>query len=705
MNKKQIVLSVALALGCGLALAEEPEATGGGLVSVGAGWWSEDRPRWGVFDGMNEKGFYPLIDGSYARRDDATGTWFKFDARNLGLDTREFRADWLRQGDGGVFFDYNRIPRDNPYTFLTGLEGFGTSTQRVPATANPPLGEVHLGTVRERVGIGVFKSLGGGYDVRVTFNTEEKKGTRQWGRGGAAEFAVEPIDSTTRQIEAVLSYVSRAFQIQGGYHGSWYNNDIAIVDTALTNGTSQFFLSQPLDNAAHQLFANGGYNFSQSTRATFKAAYTRATQDDHIPVGAGVATMAGVPTSLDGRIDNTLLQAGLTSRATNDLSWLANLRYYKSEEKTPQQRFVKVASTGHLCDSATGTANGQVCVDTVPLTFETITAKLEATYRMAQGLSLTGGLEHSRQDRNIPVGNGTVGSDGVDDQRYVPFRAELDETTYRLQLRRSLSDSLNGAVGYAHSKRDGSEYSRTNEAESDEINPINIADRDRDKFTVMVDWMPVQPLTLTFNAAYAKDDYKYSDQRPYGLREGTATMFAVDAAYTLTGQWQLHAWYARDHTKAEQHGQRAATGTAGRAEKEAELEDIGNSLGLGVRGVLMPRVRVGSDVLYSRNVNRYPETVTLTTAGTVYPAGITGPLPDITNTLTRIKLYAVYALEKNSDIRLDYIHERWKTDDWSYLFADGNTFVYGTTTDGTRVVQGPRQISNFIGLRYIYRFL
>jgi predicted porin len=304
----------------------------------------------------------------------------------------------------------------------------------------------------------------------------------------------------------------------------------------------------------------------------------------------------------------------------------------------------------------------------------------------------------------VPFGN--LDATGTfDTQRYVPWRSEMDETTWRLLARRSLSETVNGAIGFAHSKRDGSEFTRTNEAESDEINPIHIADRDRNKVTFMVDWTPTQPLTLTFNAAYAKDEYGHSDTRPYGLREGTATLFSIDAAYTLAEQWQLHAWYTRDHTKAEQHAQRAATGTAGAAEKEAELEDIGNSVGAGVRGVLMPRVRVGSDVLYSRNVNRYPETVTLTTAGTVYPAGITGPLPDIESTLVRIKLYAIYALEKNSDIRIDYIHERWKTDDWSYLFADGNTFIYGTTTDGTRVVQGPRQISNFIGLRYIYRFM
>jgi Putative outer membrane beta-barrel porin, MtrB/PioB len=198
------------------------------------------------------------------------------------------------------------------------------------------------------------------------------------------------------------------------------------------------------------------------------------------------------------------------------------------------------------------------------------------------------------------------------------------------------------------------------------------------------------------------DDYSYSTARPYGLREGTATNFSFDVAYAFSDQWQLTAWYARDNTKATQVGQRAPTGIALAGEKEAELEDIGDTLGAGLRGMLMPRLKVGADVLYVKNVNRYPETIV--TAGPTYPAGITGPLADIRNELTRFKLYAIWALQKNSELRFDYIHELWKTDDWSWLFANGTTFTYGTTTDGTQVTQNPKQTADYVGMRYTYRF-
>jgi MtrB/PioB family decaheme-associated outer membrane protein len=706
MSSKHILkltaLSAALAGAWGPALAQEepsvaelskPES----VVSLGIGYWSDDRPRLGIYDGMPDKGAYGLLDALIIRRDDATGTWFTLDARYLGLDSREFRAEWLRQGDIGVSIEYNRIPYASPFTVMTATQGLGTSMQRVPTPSAPVLGEWQAGTVRDGWTAGFFKSLGGGTDFRVSLKNEHKEGGRLWGRGGAAEFAAEPIDSDTRQLEAVVSHAGKTFQIQGGYYGSSYTNRNSLVDTANINAagttlTNPFYLSLPLDNQAHQLYVNGAYNFTDRTRGTFKVAYTRATQDEDIPVGNGVPVFSGAPTHLDGRLDTTLAQLGVNSRATSNLSWLASLRYYNSDEKTPQQRVVQPA------------AGCGTCVDTTPLGFKTLTGKLESTYRLTAGTSLIGGLEYSDQDRKVPFGN--LNATGVDNQRYVPWRVELEELTYYVQGRRSLSETLNGSIRYGHSKRDGPDFTLTNEAQSDMINPIHIADRDRDKFRLMLDWSPLQALTLTFNAEYAKDEYGHSDTRPYGLRDGSATLYSIDAAYSISDNWQMTAWYSRDSAKATQLGQRAVNNGAAEAVKEANLEDIGDTFGAGLKGTIAPRLKGGIDLLYSKNVNKYPEAITLTGAGGVFPtvAGVTGaPLPDIENKMTRLKLYASYTLQKHSEVRFDYWHELWQTNDWTWMFASGTPFTYGTTTDGTQVIQQPKQSANFFGVRYIYR--
>jgi len=698
--RKKISLFAALAFAPAWAAAQE-DADLAALVkpqseaSAGIGTWSKDRPRLGTYDGQPTRGAYGLLDAFINRRDEATGTWTTLEARNLGLETRELRADWGRQGNMSAFFEYGRTPRDEPYTVLTAVQGIGTATQRVPATQPVTLGEVRLGTVRDAVALGFSKIIGGGYDFRLSFKNEDKTGDRLWGRGGAAEFAAEPIDSNIKQLEAVLAYTSKVFQVQGGYYGSYYSNSIKLVDTNTTALNNPFFLSQPLDNQAHQFFVNGGYSLSPATRATFKVAYTRATQDEPIPVGPGVPVFAGAPTHLDGQIDNTLLQAGITSRVSNAFSWLASLRYYDSDEKTPQARIVQTAAT---CPT---------CVDNTPLKLTTTSGKVEGTYRLQQGLALTGGLDLVKQERRVPFGN-LDPTATFDAQRYVPWRSEVDETTLRLELRRSLSETLNGRVLVAHSKRDGSEFTAGNEPQVNMINPIYLADRDRNRVKLMLDWTPIQPLTLTFNLEQANDDYGTSSARPYGLKDGAAGMVSIDASYALSDNWALNAWFTRDTTEATQLGQRNASSGAAEAVKDAKLEDNGTSFGAAVRGTLVPKLKVGAEFLYSKNVNRYPETLTLTGAGTAYPSAppvfAVGPLKDITNTLTRLKLNATYALRKNADVRVDYMHERWQTDDWSWLFADGTPFTYGATTDGTQLVQPSSQSADFIGVRFIYKF-
>jgi MtrB/PioB family decaheme-associated outer membrane protein len=703
MNKLALRLTALSLAFTGAAQAQEEDAALAALtkpqseISAGIGYWSNDRPRLGTYDGMNKQGAYGLIDAFVNKRDEATGTWIGIEGRNLGMEAMDLRFDWLRQGNFGTFLLYERTPRDEPYTVRTAVAGIGTPVQRVPSPSATPdqLGTIHLGTRRDAWTGGLAKHFGQGYEFRVTFKNEEKKGDRLWGRGGAAEFAAEPIDANTKQLEAVLSHTGEKFQVQGGYYGSWYTNAIKLVDTSLTTGANPFFLSQPLDNQAHQLFANGGYNFTQRTRGTFKVAYTRATQDEQIPVGPGVPTFAGAPTSLDGQLDTTLMQVGVTQRTTNEFSWLASLRRYESDEKTPQVRVVQTGTPAAPCPT---------CVDTTPLTIKTLSGKLEGTYRFAQGYAVTGGYDYSNQDRNVPVGDFTA---GVDNQRYVPWRTEVEENTFRVELRRALSEMLNGRVALSHSKRDGSEYTRTNELQSDLINPIHISDRDRNKLKLMLDWTPMQALTLTFNVDYAQDDYEVSDSRPYALVDGQAAAYSIDAAYAINENWQLTAFYTRDQAEATQRGQRAASTGAGEAVKEAHLEDIGDTVGLGLRATLTAKVKAGLDFLYSKTVNKYPERITLIGPGSVFPVsgGVTGaPLPDITNKLLRVNLHAVYALAKNALVRFDYIYEQWKTDDWSWMFADGSPFTYGTTTDGTQVVQAPKQTANWLGVRYIYRF-
>lgn len=664
-------LAAALLAIYGPVLAQEP----GNSISLGVGNWSDDRRQTGIYDGMQDAGTYGEVEADMRKRDDATGTWLGLRARNLGLDNREIRLDWLRQGGIGVSLEYTRIPRDQAFIYNTGLQGLGTTTQLVPLPSiTPGTGtNYELGTVRDRVTAGFFANLTPAFKFTASFRNENKEGTRPWSRGGQPEFVVEPISSTIQIAEAALNYSRGGLQLSGGYYGTSYHNDYSMVTTAYTNGTSPFFLSLPLDNQSHEGYLNGGYNFTRTTRGTFKLSYSQATQDESMGDFGGTANPAA-PTHLQGRLDTTLIEAGLTSRPMPKLNIVANLRYRDFEDKTPVQQYV-----------FTGAA-----VYNTPFSYTNKIGKLEASYRMPLDVSILGGVEYLNQDRSYP----TVGT------IWVPFRAELDEMTYRVQLRRTMSETLNGSVAYLRSDRDGSNLILPQNPANplqDNINPMNIADRVRDKVRVMVDWSPVARAGLQFAFEDSRD--KYGGPNPYGLQEGTGRLYSLDASYQLNSTFQAHAWYTRDENEANEITQNSGAGTP---TKFNELKETGDSFGVGLKGKFSDGTRVGANVEQFHSVSKYTQNISGGALGATQV-----PTPDINNTLMRIKLYTEFTVQKNADLRFSIIHEKWRTDDWSwYMFpASGRTpWVMGSANDGTTVLSDPKEYSTFVGVRYTYRF-
>lgn len=670
-------------------------------VSVGVGGlMGDDRRQLGIVGGLHDTGGYLLFDADINQRNDETGTWQTLSIVNGGMNSREIRAEYQQQGNQGVSVEYRQSEREVPYLINTGVTGLGTGTQAVPTRCTAPgvpagcyaVGtgtDFQLGTERTKYGLGLFKYVMPNLKLKFNFTNEDKEGNRHGRVGGQPEFAAVPIDWNVSQLDATFDYVLDKLQLSGGYSGSWFRNNIDLL--AATRGGTTYYISQPLDNEAHQLFLDGGYNFTPTTRGTFKLSYTHATQDEHIPTYdiAAIAPSPTAPSSLDGEINTTLVQLGVTSRPMPKLNLVANLRYHKVDDATPVWFVVDTATDAH----------------STPLDYETLTGKVEGTYNLSHGYNLTAGIDYTSQDRTIPVG--TIAA-GQDTERYVPFRSQLDETTYRIQLRRTMSETVNGAVALLHSRRDGSTYHEAQHSEPGEgiadasIDPINIANRERTKVRLTMDWLPSDALNLQFNVEDAQDNYS---GHTYGLRDGTAWLFSVDASYSFSKDWQLTGWYSHDNTEAKQHNYRYASGTYAAADMFDTLEDIGDSVGLGLKGLLNPKLKIGGDLQWTRIENNYQQDLVTSGAGTLYedPAGTsyTGPLPNITSTTIRIKLFAEYALKKNADLRFDVVHERWKSNDWSWQFIDGSPFVFN---DGTKVITYPTQNTTFVSARYNYKF-
>jgi MtrB/PioB family decaheme-associated outer membrane protein len=608
-------------------------------------------------------------------RNDDSGTWITLDARNLGLDSRAFRFDHNHQGDWGYFFQYDEIPRSNPYLHNTALAGLGLPNVTVNGAA---LETVQLETERKRFTLGGTKWFGDGFSFDLRARDDKKSGERQFGRGtsNALEFLTDPIDQSIRQVEATLGYVSSKLHLSGGYYGTSFNNkstalNITGGNSSLAGGTAPFTpIALPPDNQSHQVFLSGGYRFTPTTQGNFKVAYAKAEQDDDFIVPSSTGR-----TNLGGKVDTTQVQLGLTARPMPKLSLLANFRYEDRDDKTPVFDYFPVTTTS----TATG--------ENEPRDIETTNAKVEASYYLPGGFRLTAGIEDDIKNRN------------TSSVRVVSYREETDELSYRLELRRSISETITGSLAYVYSDRGGSDFQTTvvtnGTVGSNLIAPIYLADRDRNKVRLLVDWTPTEPLSLQFLVDYADDDYSGRTPLDLGVQSGKAQYYSVDATYVFSDAWQASAWVSHNDNQLDQTACVGASSTgvcpanAGSPIWGAQMRNVGDSLGISLDGKILEGLDVGAELQYMDITDEFDQQ-SLTAGGTV------PPLPDISTKETLAKVHARYALPNNATLGVELAYDLYETDDWTW-----STFGY---VDGTRVFDDPQQDVFFVGVTYTYRW-
>ena len=636
-------------------------------ISVGAGSVSQDNTRFGQYSGMVKDRVYPLLDADVRKRDDATGSWLNITGRNLGLDSRSLRVEQSRQGDWGYFIDFSQTPRYSPYTPVTRLLGYDSTTQVVNGA--PVAVPVEMKTERKTLNAGIDKYLGTRWDVRFTTRYEEKTGRRLFGRTGT-DFLVDPIDYRTNLYEAIVGYTGERAQLTGGYFGSNFVNNKNRIDVIGGTGAGFSPIALPPGNESHQLNLGGGYSITPTTRATFKYAYTHQTQREQF---MDVSTTGR--TNLGGTVDTTFGQLGLTARPTSKLSLLANVRHENRDDKTPIEDYFNITTTT--------TASGF----NEPRSIHSTVGKLEATYQLPASLRVTGGFDYDARKRN------------VSDIRVVSYREKTEEKTWRVEMRRALSETVNGSLGYAHSRRGGSDWQTTTLTTgangSNLMHPLHLADRDRDKLRATAGWTATERLDLQLVAEASKDEY---GGRTLGLQDGSSQLYSFDSAYRVTDNWQLTGWVSREDTRANQLdcANAAATNsgnlsacpnTAATPIWTAHIRNVGNAVGLGLRGKATAKLELGAEYQLSNDRGEFRNGPT--------PPGVTA-VPDTKYNRYTLKLSARYAVQKGAGLRFQYIHDRFSTNDWTW---DAWTYA-----DGTRVLPNSQQKIDFFGLSAYFDF-
>jgi MtrB/PioB family decaheme-associated outer membrane protein len=701
---------------------------------IGASGDAKDRSLFGQYDGLRQNDVNLLLDFDYAKRDDATGTWSLLQGRNLGLEDREVRGAYGPQGNWKIYGEYWELVRRYPRTVNSSLQGAGTPDVTVSLLPVPGTGsDIDLKTERKRTTVGGEKWITPHLMFEASFVNEDKDGARLWGRGftcpsgaapapvctalasGANQWALlmlpEPISSTTRQIDAKLNFAASRFTLVGGYYGSWYDNDFNTLNptvngnlnnglglpmgtptgVALTQGLRnilQLPMALPPDNQAHQFYVDGNYAFTNTTRATFKYAYTHATQTQSF-AGSGFSDAPAGRNDLGGRIDTTLAQAGVTSRPIPKLSLLANVRYEDQDDKTPLDLY-NIEGTQRWPNARVGHTK--------------TSGKAEATYTLPYDLRGTVGYDYEKIDRGeIDAADVLGGVTGV--------RQSTRENGWRVELRRTMGDTFTGAVSWVGSERRGSTWLKplgtggvvpgdpscastaTNTCIFNRtgIFPYFMEDRNRDKVRFIADWNPVEKLDVQFAVDYGKD--RYSAPTEKGLKDTKLELYSVDASYLVSEKVTLKGYYSYSEQAINQGH---STGYV------LDFKDKNTTAGIGVVAQATPRLKLAGDVMYILERNVYntgldsqasPANVAMFNSGQLF-------IPDATFRDLRLKLTGTYALQKNADVRLEIVHDRTRLDEWTWGW-NGVSFLY---SDNTTVSLKPEQNVTFVSILYTYRW-
>jgi MtrB/PioB family decaheme-associated outer membrane protein len=450
-------------------------------------------------------------------------------------------------------------------------------------------------------------------------------------------------------------------------------------------------MALPPDNQAHQLSATGYYAFTPTTRTTFKLAKTHATQHDNF-AGMGLGSGPAGISDLGGVMDTTLAQFGLTAQPADKLSLLANLRYEDKDDKTPLNLYGVNINRPIL-------ANGGVQnITNSPSPLTKLDGKLEASYRLPSSYRATLGFDYATVNRGVPTSSEYLGGLAL-------LREETRELGWRAELKRSMSETLNAGISYVNSRRDGSSWLGCT-AGVKGCTPISDAvaassalygsgqphtsfmlmDRARDKIKLSADWLPTEKLSMQFLIEDGRDKYSEPHNTSLiakSLNDTGTRLISIDATLALSDMWKLTGYVSQgEQTMHMNH-----------AAYLGDIENINTSIGLGMRGKPSGKLEVGGDLSYINDKNHYGQGYN----GTAIPG-----LPDVIFRQTTLKLFGKYALDKNADVRVDFVQQRTKLNEWTWENGNGGTpFFY---SDYTTVSMKQTQNVAFIAATYIYKF-
>jgi MtrB/PioB family decaheme-associated outer membrane protein len=653
-----------------------------GDVTAGVGYVTDESAYFGRYTGLDDDGVYFLgsARGRYIGED---GKYLYLRADDVGLDTRSLGMRGGERGRYRIRLNYDRIPgfvAENPRTVFRGVSSTDLTLPADWETAtttggmgklNESLTNIDLGKTRDtfEIGADVFRKRT--WEYGVEYRRIEQDGFRKQGSSFLTTSSIlpMPIDRVTDQVEARVAYLQEDWHAILSYHGSFFSNDAGAVTwdnpfTPFTPGADRGRISQEPDNQFHQVTLAGNWRPTARLDTSARVALGRMEQDDtFLPstINPRLTTAPLPRDDLDGSVDTLTGNLRAVYSAGSRLTFTGEGFYDDRDNRTGIYEFEQVGTDTFVGGTRTNR----------PYSYERLGGRMIADFRATSNVRLSAGGRAEQVKRTFQEVDRTETTAGWGEIRTTPTD-KLDMTLRLTREERTLDDPYTALPDVMPE-------------ENPLLRKFHLASRDRDQLAARITYMASDRVTLGFSGDYAKDDF---DPSQVGLIDARDRAYTVDISGAPRDNLTVTVFYGReeiDSTMASSAGFSVPDWTAGQKDT---IDTVGVTLeatDLGKDGF-----DAGIDYAYSSGNGRI----------TMHTNAPNASFPNIESRLNTVKLFGRYRINDRLSVRVDYLYERYRSQDFAKDGVAPDT-IPNVLTLGD---ESPNYSAHFIGTSLNYRF-
>ncbi|HEV3215287.1 MAG TPA: MtrB/PioB family outer membrane beta-barrel protein [Vicinamibacterales bacterium] len=607
----------------------------------------------------------PVVDRFRYNNDEKTWV-FSAAADHVGYRDQRYFADYRKGGTITASFEWNQIPLFNstitqtPYTQVSpgvfridnslrqGIQAGTLNLSNAEALAH----QFDLRSSRDIAAFHLTVSPNKNLDLKLNVTSTSRKGAQPWAMGFGFSNVVEvaaPLNHRTTDVGTALEWANSQGLIRIGYDGSWFRNPIEslVVDNPLrvtdtTSDTSQGRMALWPSSSSNAINTAGSIKFPGRSRATA-----------YISVGDWKQNAALIPFTIntaitpiplprptaeaDARI--TAMNYNVTSSPINDVWLNARFKRYNFDNRTPVFPVTNYVRTDQAVSPS-------ILGGSEPLGYLRNNLDADASFTPIPFTALRAGYGREEITRTHRLFERTT------------------ENTLRGTIDFSGSALFTVRTIYEHSKRTGTgldEQVLDSIGEQVSLQQFDIADRDRDRVSAVLQFTPIQQFGITGSIVGG------NDRRPgavFGLTHDNNRTYAISLDAVPGDGATFGVSYGFEDHQTVQNSRQANPGdqfndpTRNWSTNGTERVHTANISGDLLK--LAPKTEVHFSYDFSHSRGQYLYVLPVNT--TLAPVS---QLPSLFNELQHGVVDVRYLVRPNMNLGLVYWYDRYKLQDFA----------------------------------------